>query len=63
MTTTPQEVGVILRQAREHLNYSLLDLSETCGLTEDEIVAVEDGTTEASDHATRIAMSIGVRLE
>ena len=62
MASTPREIGAVLKHARESLNYSLADLSEACGLPSEEIVAVEAGTTKVPDHATRIALSLGVKL-
>lgn len=63
MASNPHEIGAVLRHARENLNYSLDDLSETCGLTSEEIVAVESGTTDVLDHTTRIALSLGIKLD
>lgn len=49
-----------LRAAREAAGYSILDLSETCGLTVDEISGVEDGSIDDSDKIARIAAVLKV---
>lgn len=63
MPSTPQEIGLKLRAAREDLNYTLEDLAETCGLTSSEIKEVEEGTSESSSYAQRIALSLGLAFD
>ncbi len=37
------EIGTAVRRSREAIGYTIADLSETCGLTQDEISEIELG--------------------
>ncbi|MEV4609431.1 helix-turn-helix transcriptional regulator [Neorhizobium sp. LMR1-1-1.1] len=50
--------GARLRDARLSKNYSLEDLAIATGLTEAEISAIEDGTSDNAHHAERIEHSL-----
>ncbi|MFK0335491.1 multiprotein-bridging factor 1 family protein [Rhizobium sp. NPDC090275] len=48
-----------LREARIARSYSLEDLAIATGLTEAEIVAIEDGTSTNAYHVERIEHALG----
>lgn len=50
--------GPRLRDARLSKNYTLEDLAIATGLTEAEISAIEDGTSDNVHHAERIEHSL-----
>jgi transcriptional regulator with XRE-family HTH domain len=68
-TFTPAEVAETaddaasrLRIARAQMGYSIDDVAVTCGLTSDEINAVEDGSDHDPLHLKRIAAALNVEL-
>jgi transcriptional regulator with XRE-family HTH domain len=53
-------VAANLRQARAARGYSLEDVAETCGLTVDEIVALETAQDMDSRKLARVAAAVGL---
>jgi DNA-binding XRE family transcriptional regulator len=56
------DVGTRIRVTRGSFGYSVDDLAETCGLTSDEIVAIEAGNDDDSVKIRRIASALKVEL-
>lgn len=60
-STVPHgEIAAAVRQAREAIGYTIADLSETCGLTNEEIVEIEAGTEADPAKLRRIAAALQV---
>jgi DNA-binding XRE family transcriptional regulator len=56
------DVGTRIRTTRGSFGYSIDDLAETCGLTSDEIVAIEAGNGNDPIKIKRIASALKVEL-
>lgn len=54
------EVGAAVRRTREAVGYSVDDLAETCGLTENEISKIEIGADADPAKLRRIAAALQV---
>lgn len=54
------EVGAAVRRSREAVGYSVDDLAETCGLTENEISKIEIGADADPAKLRRIAAALQV---
>jgi DNA-binding XRE family transcriptional regulator len=60
-STVPDgEIAAAVRQAREAIGYTIDDLSETCGLTSDEITEIEAGADADPAKLRRIATALQV---
>jgi transcriptional regulator with XRE-family HTH domain len=54
------EIGTAVRRSREAIGYTIDDLSETCGLTSDEIAEIELGAEADPAKLRRIATALQV---
>lgn len=54
------EIGDAVRRSREAIGYTVDDLSETCGLTRDEIAEIELGAEADPAKLRRIATALQV---
>ncbi|HEY0121513.1 MAG TPA: helix-turn-helix transcriptional regulator [Rhizobium sp.] len=54
------EIGAAVRRSREAIGYTVDDLSETCGLTGDEIAEIELGAEADPAKLRRIATALQV---
>jgi transcriptional regulator with XRE-family HTH domain len=60
-STVPQiEIGAAVRRSREAAGYTIDDLSETCGLTGNEISRIEIGADTDPTKLRRIAAALKV---
>ncbi|NLR97963.1 helix-turn-helix transcriptional regulator [Rhizobium sp. P38BS-XIX] len=60
-STVPHgEIAAAVRQAREAIGYTVADLSETCGLTVEEIDEIEAGGEADPAKLRRIAAALQV---
>ncbi len=59
-TVPHQEIADAVRQSREAIGYTIGDLSETCGLTSEEIVEIEAGAEADPAKLRRIAAALQV---
>ncbi|KAA1180414.1 helix-turn-helix transcriptional regulator [Rhizobium tropici] len=60
-STVPHgEIAAAVRQAREAIGYTVDDLSETCGLTSEEIIEIEAGAEADSAKLRRVATALQV---
>ena len=60
-STLPEiEIGVAVRRLREAAGYTIDELSETCGLTENEISRIEIGADTDPAKLRRIAAALQV---
>ncbi len=53
----------LLRSARVGRGYSIDDVALTCGLTADEVQAVETGADDDAGRLTRIAAALGLSAD
>lgn len=54
------EIGTAVRRSREAIGYTIDDLSETCGLTSEEIAEIELGADTDPAKLRRIAAALQV---
>ncbi|CAN7634952.1 helix-turn-helix domain-containing protein [Rhizobium rhizogenes] len=54
------EIGTAVRRSREAIGYTIADLSETCGLTQDEISEIELGADADPAKLRRLAAALQV---
>lgn len=60
-TAVPQiEIGAAVRRSREAAGYTVDNLSETCGLTENEISMIESGADVDPAKLRRVAVALQV---
>ncbi|SMD21005.1 helix-turn-helix transcriptional regulator [Rhizobium sp. RU36D] len=53
----------LLRSARVTRGYSIDDVALTCGLTADEVQAVESGADDDAGRITRVAAALGLSAD
>ncbi|RWX77060.1 XRE family transcriptional regulator [Neorhizobium lilium] len=59
-TLAPNQVAVLVAEARQAAGYSVEDLSVTTGLVNDEIVSIENGTDLDPGKLKRVAAALKV---